>query len=1197
MEGTGESDLAPGEAVGLDPINVVAVVVTRNPGPALDDTLASLLAQDQPNLSILVLDDGSDVPVFDRVAAVAPGAFVRRFDSPRGYGAAANAVTEMVEGASHFLFCHDDVALAPDAVRLLATSALSFSAAVAAPKVVGWDDHERFLSLGYGIDRVGNPVSLVGLDELDQGQHDQLREVTAAHGAVLLIATGTFKAIGGYLTSLTDPAAGTTRGSGVAPGPDLGEDLDLCLRTRRSGGRVIIVPAARVAHQSLVHGLSDPVEAPSLSRSVSGSREAAPIAEQRLLRDRNRIRSVVAIATGTQLVLVLPLLFLQALGRGAPPANALSGRRSRFSTLYLALGRRTVRRAANAQAKRSATADIGSEFVPVSRRFRTNIRSDVTADTARLWRIAERALGSRRGGRLAIGSFVLAVVVVGFGSRGLLGSGVGRAGQIVPLPPVGDLWRLVFSGWHEPALGRFGVIDPGIALVALASSLAFGATGVVSTLVAVAPLLLGAIGMWRSVRHGSIDDGRAGVAIAAAVTYLLAPIPFDALASGNRAALWGYALFPWAMRSLDRVFDACGKTKGSLNTEATSRPARWTVRPALGGAPTLRLAMLLAVGFAMGPANAIVWVQTIVLLGVAVALVSGWRVAGVVVGHALAAFIGALLLVFPLTVRLLGGRLSGWSLIGDDTSRTTHLRVDELLRLHSSTHGAIGPALFGGFFVIAAVFPLLVADGARLLLAIRCWVLIVGSVLLVWSASRGWVPVSLPGPALLLLPAAYGICRAVAEGLGALVNEVRRRGFGWRQGFASVALLSVALSSLPVIAASANGRWTRPLRAPVDKLSWMRGRDDGGFRVAFIGDPRVLPGTAYPLAPSLGLTISRDGLPTIDDQWPVVETPRLVAFRDALRSARVGATTRLGAELTSLSVRYLVVVERAASGGPRRSSPAELREALLEQIDLRAVDSAPDLTVYENDAWVPTVWSPLTSAAGIERNGVVNTAGASVALLPTPLVIQKNIANASNDDSTGARRLEAQRLRPPNTSYEGEVESDSLLIASVPPNKNWQLRVGRSTFRPIGLRSLIDASGTVRTGTSFSGFSVTGSSTTAKLAPHRPFNVTLQLLFLSALWVLATVVVLRDRRRQRHGALTRSATTRTMTDADPEITDDDFSDDAFGDDEFADPFTSSRRVTAAVPDDLPADGSVSDELWSRFAERRREESDEPGERS
>ena len=103
---------------------VVAVVVTRNPGPWLEDTLGGLAAQDYDDLTVLVVDCGSQEDPTPRVAAVLPRAFVRRLDESAGFAAAANEALHAVEGATFLLLCHDDVVLDPDAVRLLVEEAL-----------------------------------------------------------------------------------------------------------------------------------------------------------------------------------------------------------------------------------------------------------------------------------------------------------------------------------------------------------------------------------------------------------------------------------------------------------------------------------------------------------------------------------------------------------------------------------------------------------------------------------------------------------------------------------------------------------------------------------------------------------------------------------------------------------------------------------------------------------------------------------------------------------------------------------------------------------------------------------------------------------------------------------------------------------------------------------------------------------------
>ena len=89
---------------------VVAVVVTRNPGPFLEATLAGLADQDYPDLSVLVVDAGSTTDPTPRVAATLPDAYVHRgASSGLGFGGAANEALELVHGATFVLACHDDV--------------------------------------------------------------------------------------------------------------------------------------------------------------------------------------------------------------------------------------------------------------------------------------------------------------------------------------------------------------------------------------------------------------------------------------------------------------------------------------------------------------------------------------------------------------------------------------------------------------------------------------------------------------------------------------------------------------------------------------------------------------------------------------------------------------------------------------------------------------------------------------------------------------------------------------------------------------------------------------------------------------------------------------------------------------------------------------------------------------------------------
>ncbi len=103
-------------------------------GRGLEATAASLAAQDYEELSLLVVANGDATSVPERVAAVAPNAFVRILEENRGFGAACNEAALMVEGTAFFLFCHDDVRLEPDAIQLMVEAAYRANAGIVTPQ-------------------------------------------------------------------------------------------------------------------------------------------------------------------------------------------------------------------------------------------------------------------------------------------------------------------------------------------------------------------------------------------------------------------------------------------------------------------------------------------------------------------------------------------------------------------------------------------------------------------------------------------------------------------------------------------------------------------------------------------------------------------------------------------------------------------------------------------------------------------------------------------------------------------------------------------------------------------------------------------------------------------------------------------------------------------------------------------------------
>ena len=271
---------------------VVAVIVTTDPGPWLEEALSSLAAQDYEELSVLVLSTGEDDPdVTDRVARVLPDAFVRHLPGRPGYAAASNEALAMVEGAAFFLLLHDDVALDPDAVHKMVEESFRSNAGVVSPKFVNWDDPRVLLHVGMTCDKTGAVVDRIIEGEVDHGQHDAVRDVFVAPGGCTLVRADLFTELKGF-------------DAGIVA---MGEDLDLSWRSQVAGSRVVVAPDARVRHREVVAGGLAPL-------AVAGEPEGRHPATLQSLQRRHELRAVLKCYTRIHLLRVLPQAALLAFG-------------------------------------------------------------------------------------------------------------------------------------------------------------------------------------------------------------------------------------------------------------------------------------------------------------------------------------------------------------------------------------------------------------------------------------------------------------------------------------------------------------------------------------------------------------------------------------------------------------------------------------------------------------------------------------------------------------------------------------------------------------------------------------------------------------------------------------------------------------------------------------------------------------------
>jgi len=878
---------------------VVVVVVTRNPGPFLEEALAALSAQDYPALSVLVVDAGSAEDPTARVGAALPSAFMRRVTGSPGFGGAANEALAAVQGATFFLVCHDDVVLDPTAVRVMVEEAFRSNAAIVGPKLVAADNPEILLEVGRAIDRLGGSHTGIEPGEIDQEQHDAVRDVFYVSSAAMLVRADLFDELGGF-----DPDA--------FPGS---EDLDICWRARLAGARVMVAPDARARHSE-----------------AEGERAPGDKATRRELA-RCRVRVVLTSYSAVTLLRIVPfglaVSFVEAF------AFALTSRRAgAFADLgawlwnLLHFGRlRPARR--RAQALRSVRdSDLHELQVGAGARAGAFLAQHHADERMRSLGERGRDLVAaftdvlRHPAAIALAGYFLLVV---FGSRGLFSSGVPEVGTMARWPGIGDLGAELTSVWRHTGLGSTTAPPPLLAMMAGLGTLLFGATGLAQTLVVFGAFVVGALGAFRLVR--AFDGGIGGGGVAA-LAYGLSAVPRNAVANGRLGPLVLFALAPFVALLVVR----CGRFPGVVGVSR---------RPLLG------LAIMTAVIAAWYPPGALVGVAIAVGLLVSALVVGGTSASLRALGAALVGVAGGAVLLTPWTASLIDA--------SDDRAAfglgfRPDLGIAKLLHFETGPNGA-GVAGWG--LLAAAAAALLISNGPRLAWATRAWVVaIVGyAAVVVPAALAPDSATAVPEAGLAL--AALGVAVAAGLAFTAFGEHLSRARVGWPQAAGAVAVIGLVLASFGFVGDVFDGRWRAPDGwAPV--LSFTEDAlDQGQFRVLWVGDAAMLPLDPVEVDATLSWSMTRNGPGDARELLRAPATSEDRVIDRALLAARAGQTSRLGRMLAPAGVRYVALALRNGIDGARGRQPPGVSGALGNQLDLARLGSEPGLVLYENLSWAP----------------------------------------------------------------------------------------------------------------------------------------------------------------------------------------------------------------------------------------------------
>ena len=227
-----------GATAQLEDQYVTAIIVTHNGATWLSEVVASLSAQKHQVDEIIAVDNGS----IDGSAKLLSNAGIQviKKSQSTGFGAAVAAAVAKLPAIKKdsdtqewLWILHDDCA--PDRhalAKLLAAAIARPQVAILGPKILGWYDRKHILEAGISITENGSRWTGLEEREIDQGQHDEIKEVLAVSSAGMLIKRSLFESLGGF-----DPSLELFR-----------DDIDLGWRAHIAGYSVICVGEAILYH-------------------------------------------------------------------------------------------------------------------------------------------------------------------------------------------------------------------------------------------------------------------------------------------------------------------------------------------------------------------------------------------------------------------------------------------------------------------------------------------------------------------------------------------------------------------------------------------------------------------------------------------------------------------------------------------------------------------------------------------------------------------------------------------------------------------------------------------------------------------------------------------------------------------------------------------------------------------------------------
>ncbi|WP_417508321.1 glycosyltransferase [Microbacterium sp.] len=538
------------------PTRVHAIIVAR-PSPSsraqLLRTLDALTLQTRPPeaVTLVVCGDGSSARKSEEVGRV-----VESIIEARGGTSFAEGVQiglgRVAQGSAVWVLAHDTAPHPQALAQLAGALERSPSAAIAAPKLVDVDNDRELVSLGVTMTTLGRSVELAA-GELDQGQHDGRDDALGADIRGVLIRSEVRDRL------VPDPAL---------DGAD--EGLDLGVRARLGGGRVVLAPGARVSVSP---------DGPAALPQRAGQRAFVT----RVAQLHRRLAYAPAAAIPMHWISFLPLALWRTIIHliGKRPAAVFPEWGAALTAMFrfgaVARSRRNIR--AFRSTRWSSIAPLRITRGELHRRLDDGHGSEGGA-------VSELNFFSGGGAWAVLGALIVSIAAF----TSLLAWPALGGGALLPLrDTVSTLWQDAAWGQRGIGIDVTGPADPFAGVIAVIGTLWAGAPSLAMVLLWLLALPLAVLGGWFAATR--ITD-RGGLRIFGGVAWALAPTFLTALNEGRPSAVLVHLLLPWLFHSAVVAHRSWGAA----------------------GAASIILAATLACAPSLAPAFAVLWLLAIIIV-------------------------------------------------------------------------------------------------------------------------------------------------------------------------------------------------------------------------------------------------------------------------------------------------------------------------------------------------------------------------------------------------------------------------------------------------------------------------------------------------------------------------------------------------------------------------------------------------------